>query len=238
MSEEKSTTGTNSIGRNFRNDTLQVEGRRKMTPQKLQIVLPARLTPEIASQMDLDELYLAGTRYTGACLHGRPRHVAREIVHEGWILLSTTHRWDPNRLPLERWFILVLRNLINVHYRQEDEGSDRETAAQYRNYESGERWVESMAPEEVLVEREDRAERARLAPWHLAQLRGIEAAVAHNPIAVAVLREWTRSGCDLKPSQLADRLGFSVYQVNKAKEVIQYHAKKIRRELRIEGEQS
>ncbi len=229
--KEKRTVSTISIGQFGRNGTLLIERRREMTPQreaaqKAQVTALGRLTPEVASRMDLDELYLAGIRYTGRCLRGRPRHLRTELVHDGWVLLSTTKRWDPSRLPLERWFVLILRNLINDHNKQGPE-IDPETAAQYGNYERVERHVEAMAPDEVLVEREDRAERARITPLLLVHVEGIEAAVAHNAVAVAILQEWKTNGCDLKPQQLADRLGFSPYHVKKAREVIQYHAKRL-----------
>jgi DNA-directed RNA polymerase specialized sigma24 family protein len=200
-----------------------------MTPQQTQITLEGRLTPELASRMDLDALYLAGVRYARRCLRGRPRDVAQELVHDAWILLSTTKRWDPSRLSLERWFMLVLRNLINDLY-EWDANLDPETAAQYRGYEQGERFAETMPPEDVLVEREHRAERARHAPFHIAQIEAIEAAVAKHPVAAAILHEWKTAGCDLKPQQLADRLGLSVNQIYRAKEVIQYHAKQIRKQ--------
>ena len=187
--------------------------------------------------MDLDEIYLAGIRYTGRCLRRRPRHVRMEIVHEGWILLSTTKQWDPSRLPLERWFILILRNLANDLI--EGAGQiDRNTAAQCANHERVARYTEGMTPDEVLVEREERAERARRRPFLLANVAGIDEAVVKNPVAGAVLQEWKAHGCDLKPQQLADRLGFSAYQVKKAKEVIQYHAKRIRAALTPKGDES
>jgi hypothetical protein len=240
MSAQKRTTSTISIGGNFRNGTLPSErGReeraRPMTPEKAQITLAHRLTPELASRMDLDAVYLAGVRYAGRCLRRQPRHAVRELVHDGWIQLSTTKQWDPTKLPLERWFLLVLRNLINVVYKQDGEDLDAETAAQQRNYEERERFTETMPADDVLVEREERAERVRLARWHAAQVEGVEAAVQHNPVAAAVLREWRSAGCDLKPRQLADRLGLSVYQIYKAKEVIQYQAKRIRNAMENEG---
>lgn len=152
-------------------------------------------------------------------------------------LLSTTKQWDPSKLPLERWFILILRNLANDLI--EGAGQiNRKTAAQYVNHERGERHVEGMTPDEVLVEREERAERARHSPFLLANVEGIEEAIVHNPVARAVLEEWKTHGCDLRPQQLADRLGFSAYQVKKAKEVIQYHAKRIRAALTQAGDES
>ena len=73
-------------------------------------------------------------------------------------------------------------------------------------------------------------------PWHAAQVVGVETAVAHNEIATAILREWKSVGCNLKPQQLSERLGFSLYQIRKAKGVIQYQGERIRKAM--EGTQS
>jgi DNA-directed RNA polymerase specialized sigma24 family protein len=226
---------------NSGNDTLLGEGGRDAMLQPTQHHQPTRgggLPPELAGRKDLEDVYRAGLHYAGRCLRGRPRDVRMELVNDAWILLSTTQRWDPRKSPLERWFLLIVRNLINDLYRHEGVDIDTHVAAKYRQHEIDERAIEVMPPDEVLAERETRQERERVADANRALIEAIEVAVAHHPVAVGILEEWKTSGCDAKPQVLADRLGVGVQQIYQAKGVIQYHAKKIRSAMRSEGVES
>jgi len=51
-------------------------------------------------------------------------------------------------------------------------------------------------------------------------------------VATAIVDEWKQHGCDLKPMQLAERLGIAV---TKAKKLILYQARKIRAEIAKEA---
>ncbi len=193
--------------------------------------MPGKLPPELAARKDLTDIYLAGTRYARRCLRGRPEDVITELVHDCFIKLGTTHRWA-GKLPLEDYFLILVRNApMEVWRHGHGDVVDDETAAQYLNHEVNERFVEAMAPDEVLIEREERDARAALAPAVLAELDAIESVVAHHPIASGVIAQWKALGPDIKPQALAHRLGVSVHQVYKAKDLIKYHARRIRERL-------
>ena len=177
----------------------------------------------------LDEHYVAAFRYAKKRLC-RSDDTVREIVHRAIDKLLTTHRHDPEKGPLGTWVIILVCNEANAFFRAETAGPEAvETRAQYRNHDREGLHVASTPPDEVLIEREEQPKRAaRIAHlWDL--LPRLLERLADHPIASGMISEWLMNAEeDLTPRQLAARLGVSNRQVYKAKELIEYHAKKIR----------
>ena len=189
---------------------------------------PKRMPIELMNRKDLVRAYLAGERYARTCYRRRQKVYATELVNDVFIKLCTTHRWDPAKLDLEAWFLLLVKNEIKERYHGDKGKLDPETAAQFRNYEITERFVECMPPDEVLIERQEREGAEARRAQAVADLDAIELATTRHAIASAVIAEMRVHGADLRPQQLADRLGVDVNQIYRAKEVIQYHARKLR----------
>jgi DNA-directed RNA polymerase specialized sigma24 family protein len=199
-----------------------------------------KLPPELEDVKDqLVDCYLEGIEYAGKYLRYRPAHLVKEVVHRALLQITTTHRWE-KRGPLRTWFLILVTNQIREIFKTRDRVVDHSTASTYRRHDVAIRRerVPNLTPEQQLIAREDAEAAEDSAPLRGALLAAIKASVEHNEVATGVIEVWEDGGIELKPRQLAERLGVGVTQIYRAKEVIQYQAAKCRERLGNQGDKS
>ena len=183
----------------------------------------------MTSKADIGQHYMDAFRYAKSRLR-RSDDEVRELIHRVFDKLLTTHPHDPEKGPLRTWVILLVNHEAHALF-EEEAGCQRivETAAQYANHERSALADAAMPPDEVLTARVEQTTRAATLAhlWDL--LPQLLERLAHHAVASAMISEWmVRGGADLTPKQLAERLGVTKRQIYKARDLIEYHAKKIR----------
>ena len=126
------------------------------------VTLPKELAEE---REHLVACYLEATDFAAGVLRYWPVHHVKEVVHRGFMRLTTTQRWDKAKGPLRNWFLLLVRNEISELFRTRDRVVDIEIVPTYRHDLIAETGFDRTSPADaLLIEREDVEKREREAP--------------------------------------------------------------------------
>ena len=186
----------------------------------------APVLPELAniSSREWADMHLAGTEVGFQMLGNKAD--AFDAVHDAYLALTSTHRFDPAKHKTVVRHFLALVKIASLKIMRTGE---REDDALERAYEpdSVAEAEAAQSPEAIMIAREEaEAHEGKLLRVR-DRLRRLQRCVAYDRAAVALIEYWAEHGADRPIPQIAAALGLPVDEVHAAKKLIERKARAI-----------
>jgi DNA-directed RNA polymerase specialized sigma24 family protein len=172
------------------------------------------------TQEEVRNAYMAAMAVAMKILKSKSR--AEEVVQDVFEALLTTRPWVRAKGPFDRHVVGATCSIISNQRQSAAPKRDKQTQSGFQREVIGH---SALSPEQKTL---DRAEEEGAQTDAEAELDALEASVADNPVAVAVLRCRRAHEEPPKAAEIAREIGHPVELVYRANDVLKDHLRKLR----------